>query len=149
MSTIYLPRISNTPGDRLEFTVGNIYVLQVYNLGDFDGNSLSHCSFFSSISGTPSTLDLSLVGDIIVQYCDFKDITIINGTLTNVGGINNGGNTGIVFIPVFQPVYWDSRNADVTKPDFKQAKPSTGLIIDVFINPRNNERVRQQQQYQY
>lgn len=148
MTTEYLPEIANEPGDQVEFVASNTYILEEYVAGDFDGNSTSHCLFFSDTPGSPSTLDLSLVGDITVQYCDFQDITVINGTITDVGGIDNGNNIGIKFFPVIPPVYWGDREADVTKPEFRQAEPNSGIIVDIFINPRDDEHIRHSQQYQ-
>ena len=97
MAIIYLPEISNTPGDQIEFIVGNTYILQAYNNGDFDGDVLNHCNFFSDTPGTPAILDLFLVGNITVYYCDFTDIYVVNGVITCINGTNGGDTNNIIF----------------------------------------------------
>ena len=97
MATQYPPRISLVPGSIQEFIAGDIYILQEYVQGDFNGNSLNHTVIKSDASGSFSTLDLSVVGDLIVNYLDCQDIHVINGTITSVGGTDNGGNNGITF----------------------------------------------------
>jgi predicted butyrate kinase (DUF1464 family) len=88
MSTIHLPEISNESGDVIELGSGNTYILDVYTDGDFDGTQNKHSLIKSDTYGSTVILDLSVVGNITVRYCDFSNINIINGTVTFIGGDN-------------------------------------------------------------
>jgi hypothetical protein len=43
---------------------------------------------------------------------------------------------------------WGGRAWDRSKPDFRQANPSTGIIVKMSTNPRDGERITEEQQYQ-
>jgi hypothetical protein len=95
MGTQYPPRIQGTIN---EFKAGDTYVLSAdFVEGDFDGTSGQHSVFKSDTPGSPATLDLSLIGDLILNFADFTDIHVVNGTIITKGGINGSGNSGIAF----------------------------------------------------
>jgi hypothetical protein len=97
MGTQYPPRIQTTFND---FSAGDTYVLSDYVAGDFDGTFWGHSFFESDTPGSPATLDLSLIGDLVLNYADFTDIHVVNGTIVTRGGVDGGGNDGITFSAV-------------------------------------------------
>ena len=108
MSTIHLPEISNESGDVIELGSGNTYILDVYTDGDFDGTQNKHSLIKSDTYGSTVILDLSVVGNITVRYCDFSNINIINGTVTFIGGDNY--NQIVTILKGNSVIYLDSSN---------------------------------------
>ncbi len=79
-------------GDTVTLHDGDVYVLQVC---DISGVFAEHA--LVRTDGGSATIDLSIVGDLNLQYVDFENIVVINGQVVT-SGIDVGGNTGIIFM---------------------------------------------------
>lgn len=53
----------------------------------------------SAIPGTGCVIDFSDIGDQVAYYADVKDITVVNGKLRVMNGVDSGNNYGVIFIP--------------------------------------------------
>jgi hypothetical protein len=101
MAIQHIPEIINDPTlgvPENEFAIADTWVIDSYNLNDWNGNYVNVAEFYSDTSGSQVTISLSAIGNISVSYVGFQDINFIDGTVSASRSFDRGNNSGIVFL---------------------------------------------------
>ena len=109
MSTQHIPELINDPssGPCLnEFGISDIWVIDSYNPGDWNGIISNISLFYSDTPGYQFTLDLSNIGNVSVSYCNFQDVNVIGGIIFADETCSDLGNTS--------GISWAMSNAQLT-----------------------------------
>jgi hypothetical protein len=98
MAIIHIPELICDPGSENEFAIENTWIIDLYNIGDWNGIAENLVKFYSDTPGSQATIDLSSIGNVYATYISFQDINFINGTVyASLTCVNVSNNSGIVW----------------------------------------------------
>jgi hypothetical protein len=99
MTTNHIPELICYPGAQNEFAIADIWAIDAYTPGEWNGVLGNLVQFYSDTPGQQVTIDISAIGIIFVSYVSFQDIKFIGGTVyaDSITCDNLEDNDGIVW----------------------------------------------------